>query len=106
MRSHLFSNHEHVPIAATGSPRSSLPAEYLGMIDHSILPFLRNPPVFARLVKNTFLDKSINEGNGNHTSLNGRFELELNDGSVWILYSSNPELEFHYITAQPNEPNK
>lgn len=52
------------------------------------------------------LEKSINEGDGNHTSPDGRFELELNDGSMWILYSSDPELEFHYITAQPNEPNK
>ena len=53
-----------------------------------------------------FLAQSINEGDGNHTSPDGRFELELNDGSMWILYSSDPELEFHYITAQPNEPNK
>lgn len=53
-----------------------------------------------------FALKSINEGNGNHTSDDGRFELELNDGSMWILYSSDPELEFHYINAQPNEPNK
>eukprot|EP00903_Cladosiphon_okamuranus_P021661 g19915.t1 len=50
--------------------------------------------------------RTIKEGNGNHTSPDGRFELELNDGSMWILYSSDPELEFHYITAQPNEPNK
>ncbi|CAM9504804.1 unnamed protein product, partial [Ectocarpus fasciculatus] len=50
--------------------------------------------------------RGINDGSGNHTSPDGRFELELNDGSLWILYSSDPDIEFHYINAQPNEPNK
>lgn len=39
-------------------------------------------------------------------SADGRFEIELNDGNVWILYSSDPEIEFLYVSALPNEPNK
>lgn len=41
----------------------------------------------------------------NHTSPDGRFAVELNDGNTWVLYSSEVDLELSYIPAQPNEPN-
>lgn len=43
---------------------------------------------------------------GNHTNADGRFMMELNDGSTWILYSSESDIELFYIPALPNEPNK
>ena len=43
---------------------------------------------------------------GNHTSTDGRFMLELNDGNRWILYSSDVSMALYYVPAQPNEPNK
>lgn len=42
----------------------------------------------------------------NHTSPDGRFVMELNNGDTWILYSSDPDMEFFYVPAQPNDPNK
>lgn len=46
--------------------------------------------------------QSVSEGN--HTSPDGRFVVELNDGKQWILYSSDHDLEFVYSPAAPNEP--
>lgn len=41
----------------------------------------------------------------NHTSSDGTFKIELNDGSTWMLYSSNTDIEFYYAPAEPNQPN-
>ncbi|CAM9216242.1 unnamed protein product [Ascophyllum nodosum] len=40
----------------------------------------------------------------NHTSDDGRFMLELQDGSTWILYCDT-DLELTYSPAEPNEPD-
>ena len=42
---------------------------------------------------------------GVHTNSRGRFMLELNDGSTWIVYSSNKELELAYVPATSDKPS-
>ncbi|CBN76107.1 Endo-1,3-beta-glucanase, family GH81 [Ectocarpus siliculosus] len=42
---------------------------------------------------------------GVHTNSRGRFMLELNDGSTWIVYSSNRELELSYVPATSDTPS-
>lgn len=94
------------------SPRScvSLAALSLPLLFPILALSAESSPTRVRIEisisRSDFFRQGINEGNGNHTSPDGRFELELNDGSLWLLYSSDPTLEFFYISAQPNEPNK
>lgn len=40
-----------------------------------------------------------------HTSNSGRFVLELNDESTWILYSSNMDIELFYAAGEDGAPN-
>eukprot|EP00752_Nemacystus_decipiens_P012462 g11038.t2 len=51
---------------------------------------------------------SVN-GNGvgtqNHTSSDGRFVLDLNDGTTWILYSSDTNLELYHVPADIDRPS-
>ncbi|CAN0416063.1 unnamed protein product, partial [Ascophyllum nodosum] len=52
---------------------------------------------------------SVNERGvteGNHTSSDGRFLVELNNGNRWILYCSDHAIEFHYDSTKPNIPNR
>eukprot|EP00752_Nemacystus_decipiens_P007462 g6667.t1 len=41
-----------------------------------------------------------------HTDSRGRFVLELNDGSTWIVYSSDQDLELSYVPATADTPSK
>lgn len=41
----------------------------------------------------------------NHTSSEGRFVLELNDGTTWILYSSDTNLELYHVPAEGSQPS-
>lgn len=42
---------------------------------------------------------------GAHTDSRGRFVLELNDGSTWIIYSSDKDLELSYVAATSDRPS-
>eukprot|EP00903_Cladosiphon_okamuranus_P008293 g7980.t1 len=42
---------------------------------------------------------------GVHTDSHGRFVLEFNDGSTWIVYSSDKDLELSYVPATSTRPS-
>lgn len=44
-------------------------------------------------------------GSQNHTSSDGRFVLGLNDGTTWILYSSDTALELYHVPADADRPS-
>jgi len=40
-----------------------------------------------------------------HASADGRFVMDLEDGTTWILYSSDPTIELRHVPASDGLPS-